>query len=226
MKFLLYFLIGLVLLPLSEIDLDDAPTTMEEAPYAADVDLPVVDGNELSTIKTATSMGTMEDLFSSVAVYCKHWNQIIGPSFSTDLSFDTDDWTIEKTTDFDTAMAGDFYVVINVDGIRAVIDFQEHNVYSLSVPLYNSKYDSYQNLARIAAVICAVAYDFPKSNQEMKERYIDIGKLITDQADRLLEELQTGGREVSFSVQTELGLFKFFICYTSEGVVFSTKSLE
>lgn len=173
-------------------------------------------------------LGEFGDLIANIAVYCQHWNVSIGKEFGTDLSLHTEEMYVEKTPEyssdnFDLSLP----YLYNIDGIKADVNIFNNQIYALYVIMNNDKYDSLQASARAAAIISAIAYDFPKSEKELTSRFIILFTQITDWLDLLKLKLRSFGApvDVVFSVSAEKGVYNFYLTIKDEDVIFSTNRI-
>lgn len=118
--------------------------------------------------------GPVEDVLGRVAVYCNEWDKIIGPSFGSDLSFNQKNIS-NTSNDFGILSA-------EIDGITTYMD-EDMNVLMMEVIISDSSRDSLWTLARCLAIINAVYYDLPTTQDEMKHRFLDLMDVYMDGLD-------------------------------------------
>ena len=175
--------------------------------------------------KAQEPIGDLSDIFATMSVYCTEWNKTVGASFKTDLTIDFNNYSVAGHPDIESNMAGDNIFVFDIDGILFELDITTYQVYSISVSFGNDAYDSYQKLARVCAAIYAIAYDFPKTDKEMKQRYIDMIEVVVDEIELLNKTngYSNSASSLPFIQRTEKGTFIFYLKMTESGIVFSTK---
>ena len=153
----------------------------------------------------------VEDVLSAMTVYCTHWQQLIGDPMGYTFSFDPENLKLLRDRHED--MYGKMVTTFIIDGIYADID-DNLNVFTM---LFPQKTGDISETVKVLAAISALAYDFPASNAEMRERFLQILTEYNDFTERHLAELLAGD-SATWTKTTEKGTFQFNF-YTSNGKI-------
>jgi len=162
-------------------------------------------------------VGTAEDLFGRIAVYCNNWQRLVGDTFGFDISYDPDNITMTRS---EYASYGGIMVTsFDCDGIIADVD-DDLNVYDLFIPIDSDSKKQYAGIGRVLAVIAANGYDFPDSDDDMTTMFM---ALFT----KYLDALETGENDLVengiafWTVETEKKGMEFYFTRIDGKLYFS-----
>ena len=177
-------------------------------------------GEEEASADTVIGYGNAGDIGGWVSVYCKEWNDIIGPVFGSDLSYDADNLNvIEKRADSAT---------VDIDGIIMDVDY-DLNVLSMRVNLSNTSRDTYANLARCLAMVAVLCYDTPTDREGMKNMFMDLMETYLDALEfhnsRAHLYPAGGFSDMAIFLKVVKGSAIFYFCTTDGNLYFSTDDL-
>lgn len=157
-----------------------------------------------STLRTAP-VGNAEELFSAISVYCNRWHSLIGEALGFDMSFNPDN--IRMTDKKHYNMGGIEVTTFDMDGISVDVS-DDLSVYEVQIPIKSGQREQYSSTARIFALISALAYDFPSSEQEMSNRYMTLLSEYLDFMEQNKGALASG--DIAYwEIETEKGEFEF-----------------
>ena len=147
-------------------------------------------------------LGSAEQIFSAVSVYCNKWCEQAGGTFgSEDMAFDRAN--SRKIADAHTDFGGNTVTTFDFDGITADVG-GDLNVYSITIQNNPEITGMNYYISRFLAVICALGYDMPATDEEIARRYSDLSTEYYTFTDAHREEL-TDGDIVYWDLETEKG---------------------
>lgn len=159
---------------------------------------------QASTVKYAP-IGNAGEILSAAAVYCNKWDELIGSTFGYDMAFNDNNMSVVQEKHYD--IGGNQVTTFNIDGIHVDAD-ADLTVYSIQIPVLSGKKEQYTSTARIFAVLNALAYDYPYSDEEMSQRYMAcLGEYVTFMEEN--KDILAAGNSAYWTVKTEKGEFKF-----------------
>ena len=173
--------------------------------------------------ESRASIGTLDDIFGFITVYCDHWNNSFGEAFGTDMSFDFDNFSVLQNPGMDSFLNGDSVFLYDIDGIVAEVDITSYDVISIYVPMITEKYDTYQVLSRTGAIMSYFAYDAPSSESELRNRYIETMQIMTKELEDFQKLLSINTTTMPIVVTSDTKSYLFYLVKTSDGIYFSTK---
>lgn len=117
------------------------------------------------------SIGNAEEIFPAVAFYCNSWQKLFGESTGVDLSFDPEHVTViaEKHINLNGNMVTSF----DYDGIIADVE-DDHLIYEIQIPMHFGEAEQDASVARLFALVNALGFDEPASDEEMTGRYTSL----------------------------------------------------
>ena len=157
-----------------------------------------------ATVRLAP-IGSAEEIFSKVSVYCNKWHDLIGSVLGYDMSFNMD--RVKQTQGKHYDIGGNQVTSFDFDGISAEIG-DDLTVYAMTIPILDGTKEKYTSTARIFAVLNALAFDFPSSDEEMSKRYMSCLSEYLDFMEKNKETL-SAGEFAYWEVQTDKGEFEF-----------------
>lgn len=189
-----------------------------------------------SVVPASAETETAHDLavyLADFTVYCKHWNDTVGKEYGIDISYDSDRMTVIKAM-LEGFSGGTMDLnVADYDGIIAETDWN-YNVYSLRANTIPDNVEKLYSISRVSALINAVAYDFPSTERQMTERFIETMNLYMDFLSANVDEILDGNAK-TMTVKTSKGEFDFnfvfmddgiYICYGSVNYPYNTPDNE
>ena len=157
-----------------------------------------------ATLKTAP-IGSAEEIFSAVAVYCGKWNSLIGETMGYNMTFDAENVTQKESKHYN--MGGIRVTTFDFDGISAEIT-DDLTVYGIQIPIRSGQEGQYASTARVFALVSAVAYDYPSSDAEMTDRYMSLLSEYLDFMEANKDVLAAG--DIAYwEKETDKGSFEF-----------------
>ena len=156
------------------------------------------------TLKFAP-IGNAESIISAAAVYCNKWDELIGSAVGYHMAFNESRTSVVQKKHID--MGGNMVTTVDIDGIHMNID-DNMTVYTIQVPVRSGEKEQYVSTARIFAVINAIAYDYPSSDAEMSQRYMDcLSEYLAFMEEN--KDLLASSNVVYWTIETEKGVFEF-----------------
>ncbi len=157
-----------------------------------------------STLKTSP-IGSAEEIFSTVTVYCNKWHSLIGQTLGYNMAFDSEKITMRESKHYN--MGGIKVTTFDFDGISAEIT-DDLTIYGIQIPILSGQKEQYASTARVFALVSAVAYDYPSSDAEMTNRYMS---LLSEYLDFMEsnKDVLAAGNLADWNITTEKGSFDF-----------------
>lgn len=119
-------------------------------------------------------IGNLDNTLGKIGVYCNKWNETIGASFKTDISFDHEKFSVVQTNfTVDMDESTPILYLWDVDGVLTKTNL-DLDVFSMAVDVMDSSKDQYFILARVCAMVSAMACPYPSSSKDMTNRFINI----------------------------------------------------
>ena len=158
-------------------------------------------------------LGSAEQIFSAVSVYCNKWCEQAGGTFgSEDMAFNRAN--SRKIADAHTDFGGNTVTTFDFDGITADVG-GDLNVYSITIQDNPEITGSYYYYSRFFAVICVLGYEMPATDEEMSSRYHSLEEEYFAFAYANQEEF-TDGDIVYWDLETEKGPLEVSFVFLDE----------